>query len=226
MTAPAHIAEPTRHPDPHPGQATAAASTRTSRLLGLVRKLIAFGSELADKLKRNPSPETIRWEATRFGTLNLALILARITRGLQLAAALEAKLALRADRPDPVRATTPRATSPRKPRSPRQKDPHPDLPDLPTAEQIAEHLRSRPLRAVLVELCSDLGIVPADPLWQEVVFAVMDYGGGILPLWKDAMKRTAISNFVSSNVRLVWPKLPQTWELPLPPVAVASTGPP
>ena len=244
MPAPALIAEPPTLPDPPPGPAAdpralaiAPAPTRILRLLGVVRALITFGNHLAETLRANPSAGTIRNIGTRFGTLTVAIILGRITRGLQLAAALEAKLAPRAGRPDPApRATASAPRQPRQPRQPRrpitpigprpQNDANAILAALPTAEEIAERLRTRSLSTVLAEICSDLGIVPADPLWREVV----DAGGPFLAMWKDAMKRTAISNYIPPNVRFVWPKLPSLSDLALAyaerAAARAATGPP
>ena len=111
-------------------------------------------------------------------------MLARITRGLLLAEALQAKLARRVDRPDPVR--TPYASrepsSPRKPRSPRTATQQPNtenslLASLPTTEEIAEQLRTRPVHAVLHEICSNLGIMPSDTLWRDIVDVLTENHG-------------------------------------------------
>lgn len=230
MTAPANTAEPAQHPDPGPDQASAAVpSPRFTRLLGVVRALIVFGQALADKLNGNPSPKTVFPEAGRFGTCNIALILARIARGLQLATALEAKLALRADRPEPERPL--RAPSPRTPRGPRAKTPEPTdadsaSPTLPTAEEIAEKLRRHPVHTVLIEICSDLGLAPADPLWWEVSRVIMEYGGAIAALDKDFSKRSALTKLIPPNVRFVWPDPPQPWQWPPPSAVATATGPP
>ena len=197
--------------------------TRTIRLLGIVRSLITFGRELADKLKRDPSPETIRYAAVRFGPLNIALILERIIHGLRLAVALETKLALRANRPEPVRIPSPTLRKPHSPRpkAPQQKDP--DSTALPTAEDIAQQLRRRPLHAVLLEICSNLGVLPSDPLWWEVTSTL--HTSGFLAFFNDIMKRCTFGNLFPPNVRLIWPKLPQ-WDLRPFSAASASTGPP
>ena len=57
--------------------------SRASGLLGLVRQLIDYGRQLAATLRSNPHP---------FGASDIALILARITRGLLRAEALEARI--------------------------------------------------------------------------------------------------------------------------------------
>ena len=229
MSAAANIAEPACQPDPPQDPAPASvAPTRIAHLLGVVTALIAFGKQLAATLQAHTAAEAPNDIALRFGINSAAFILARITRGLQLAAALETKLAERASRPEAAR--TPCAPSfPRKPRSPRPKAP--PLPDtdpaiLPTAEEIAEKLRRHPAHVLLREICSDLGLLPSDPLYRRVEEAIWDYNGDTFALWKDTRKRTAITNFIPPNVRFVWPKLRQTWEPFVPSVAVVATGPP
>ena len=89
--------------------------SRSASLLGLVRKLIDYGRELAATIRQRviTDPTSVR---CCFGTADVALILARICRGLHRADALEARLLSNADRLD----AAPRgASSPRKPRGPR-----------------------------------------------------------------------------------------------------------
>ena len=88
--------------------------SRSANLLGLVRKLIDYGRELAATIRQraftDPGPVI-----TCFGTADVALILARIARGLHRADALEARLIRNADRLD----AAPRGCLPRKtPRAP------------------------------------------------------------------------------------------------------------
>jgi hypothetical protein len=67
---------------PTPTPATTIEPSRVGRLPDLVRKLVEYGKELAATL-RQPSVTTDLAAATRpFGTRDIALILARITRGL------------------------------------------------------------------------------------------------------------------------------------------------
>ena len=80
-------------PDPKP--------SRASGLLALVRALIDYGRHLATTFRSNPHP---------FGAADIALILARITRGLLRAEALEARIIRNAARLD-TPPTPPRATS-------------------------------------------------------------------------------------------------------------------
>jgi len=82
-------------PVPDPAAGSMREQSRTGRLLGLLRKLIEYGLELACALQQSPAAATLLTVALYFGTRDIALILARITRGLELAGALEAKLVRR-----------------------------------------------------------------------------------------------------------------------------------
>jgi hypothetical protein len=85
-------------PDPKP--------SRASGLLSLVRRLIDYGRQVAITLRTNPRP---------FGTSDIALILARITRGLLLAEALEVRIIRTAARID-AEPAPPRVASHARPR--------------------------------------------------------------------------------------------------------------
>ena len=235
MTAPALIAAPAQTPDPQQDPAPAPQSARTIFLLTVVRALITFGKELSAALQHSAGAAKVPFDvAVRFGTCNIALLIARVTRGLELAAALEAKLTLRAHRSDPVRtAPTRRSLAARKPTGPRANVPGFDsaddvIPAIPTAEEIAAALRRLPLHAVLTQICSDLGLLPSDPLYQEVERAIMDANRAPIALGKDVRKRVAlgIRNFIAPDLRFVWPKLPPLSDLLRPPATAAATGPP
>ena len=73
-------------PDPHQDHAGVVAATpsRSSRLLGLVRKLIDYGFELANTLRQRAAVNNVGAMARPFGTTDLAMIFARITCGLRL----------------------------------------------------------------------------------------------------------------------------------------------
>jgi hypothetical protein len=234
----AHKPDPATDPR---APAIAPAPTRILRLLGVVRALITFGNHVAATLKANPCAETVRNIGGRFGAFDIALILARITRGLRLAQALEAIFAPHADRPDPTPRTpgSAAASAPRQPRRP--VTPKPALPEdsaesilaaLPSAEEIAEQLRSRPVHVVLTDICNDLGIRMSDPLWHDIEQVLMDYNGSDLPLWKEHWKRfnATLNHFIPPNVRFVWPTLPSLDDLALAhaerAAARAATGPP
>src|SRR5271166_838620 len=144
MSAPPATAAQTTRPDPHQDRpvTVAEAHRSTGFLLGLVHKLIDFGKQLAATLQQR-APATNRLAVPRYpGTIDVGLILARITCGLQRAGALEARLLLRRPRQDEARPAPTNAPSPRKPRPAQPAarpavDDDPGLARLPTVEEIA-----------------------------------------------------------------------------------------
>src|SRR5689334_1589258 len=94
--------------------------TRVMRLFMLVGKLAIYAKELAEALRQQGIDALASYPA-RFGTGDVALILARIERGLHLAIALSGRLMLHGSlHADPK----PRASSAR--RTPRPPAPHSD----------------------------------------------------------------------------------------------------
>jgi hypothetical protein len=156
--------------------------SRSGLLLGLIRKLIDYGRELATTIRQRVAADPIFAKA-RFGTTDLAVIFARIAHGLHLADALEARVlrcAARLDaKPAPGRARS-AARAPAAPRVAAEADPR--LAHLPTAEQIAAEIRRRPIGAVIADICRDLGINGSHPLWREVHHAMLRHGGSFVAL--------------------------------------------
>jgi hypothetical protein len=68
-------------------------------LLDLVRRLIDYGKDLAATLQQR-NADNPYFAPMNFGTCDLALILARIIRGVQRAAALQERLTSLAARPE------------------------------------------------------------------------------------------------------------------------------
>ena len=99
-------------PDPAP------QSTRSFGLLVLVRALIDYGRELTATLRQHGTT-ALGFSVRHFGTDDVALILARITHGLHLAAALELRITATAPRldADPKPHRTPAHSAPRAPRT-------------------------------------------------------------------------------------------------------------
>jgi hypothetical protein len=182
--------------------------SRSGRLLSLVRQLIDFGKQLAATLRSNPHP---------FGTGDIALILARITRGLLRAEALEARIIHTAARLD---------AEPARPRAPCHRSPSTRLAEagsapelcLPTPEQIAAEVRRRPIGAVIADICRDLGIGPDHPLWRELSDLIIYYGGNLANLVKDILSRAR------QRRASLWPPVPPAPSPQSP--APAGTGPP
>ena len=219
---------------PRPDTARDARPTRDpGGLIALVRALTTFGRGLLVTLRsRNQSAPPFD-AACRFGTLNLALILARLTRGIMIAQALEARLLRRRPRiappaPRPIPAT-PAPARPRRPRA-RQPDEAAELLGrLPTAEEIAARIRRRAIGAVFVDICRDLGIDTQHPLWRDISQAITRNGGNmvkLLLLWADRLPaleeitrqpQTAPPDDASpADPRLVDPLLAET-PMPRPP---------
>jgi hypothetical protein len=163
---------------------TAPKPNRLSGLLALVRQLIDYGRHLATTFRNNPHP---------LGAGDISEILARITRGLLRAEALEARLIRSAARPDaapappraPSRRRSPPARAAAQPTDPTQTP----LGNLPTPEQIAAEVRRRPIGAVIADICRDLGIMPSHPLWRELQLVIIRHGGSLARLAKDILDR-------------------------------------
>ena len=200
MDAPPSLPVLSPRPDPQPDRPTAGAPPRISGLLGLIRRLIDYGTKLATAL-RHPAagPNAPAATRTAFGTGNIALILASITRGLLRATALEERLTRRAASGKDLGTSPTRAPSPRKPRAaqpaaarPVTQADAPDVARLPTAKDIAADIRRRPIGAVIADICHDLGIVPGQvdrALWDELVLAMVGYGGSIARFHKTMFQR-------------------------------------
>lgn len=177
-------AAPTTQPDTQP--------SRSGRLLALVRKLIDYGRELAATVRQRVAADAV-FARTSFGTADLAVILARIARGLQLAQALEARVLSRAAALD--KGPKPRSArsepTPRPSASPPAEAAEARLAQLPTAEQIAAEVRRRPITAVIADIYRDLGILPSHPLWRELQQAMFEFGGSLARLLCDILDRVA-----------------------------------
>jgi hypothetical protein len=207
----------------------APTPSRTGTLLGLVRKLIDYGRELAATLREHGLGPRPADTARPFGTIVLTLILARIARGLLRATALEARLlrdgprldAPRQPRPRhcPAATAQPRTTDPRPQPTPRPDDDATLLASPPTPEQIDAEIRRRPIGAVLADICRDLGILPSHPLWSELHLAITRERGNWARLAIDTIHR------VLRLARERWSAALEPAELPASPIP-GCTGPP
>jgi hypothetical protein len=214
--------------DPHQDQpaAAAAAASRTGHLLSLVRFLIGYGKQLATTLQQRTATTDLSGIIRNFGTIDIADIIARITRGLLRAAALEAKLDQRLARQQAAAANL-TAASCREPRAARPANrsasppEDPGIAHLPTPEAIAAEIRRRPIGAVIADIIRDLGIVPSDPRWREIAGAVLEHGGNLSALFKDTCHRVSVFIFNPPAGGHPAGVLP-----PLPPWLASATGPP
>jgi hypothetical protein len=192
MTKTQTHADRTSQPDPNRAGTGMATPAEVGRLLSLVRRLIEYGQTLVLTLQQRPLGPGFVDIAAGFGTLDVAVIIARIVCGLRRAVALEDRLRKRAASgrdfalaPVPSPSATPgKPGKPRKPRAqqppPRQHAPAPD--GLPTVAQLAAEIRHRPVGAVFEDICHELGILPGDidrPLWDEIFHAITYFGGNL-----------------------------------------------
>jgi hypothetical protein len=236
MSAAAQPPGPTTDPDPPRAAPTMPAGL--GRVLSLVRRLIDYGKQLAGTVQQRAAAPGFALFAKPFGTADLAAILARITNGLRRAAALEARLCQRAARgrdltPSPIRL--PAARGPRRARQSAppdaQQEPQPAnhtedprLARLPTEAEIAAEVRRRPVGAVIVDICHDLGIMPGQfdrASWDELCEAIIAYGGSLSGFLGKLNRR--LFDFGSSShadrADPPWPAAP-------PRFPAAATGPP
>ena len=229
-------------PDPAAdrSQANAPAPRGIACFLILLRWIIGYGQELATALREGTIGSEFERVVWRYRTSDLTTILARIQRGLMLAAGLQDRLVQRAATgrdltPAPYRYPQPgtrRQGNSQRRRAPRQTNII-DLPldRLPTAEQIASELRRRPAGAVLVDICRDLGIHPGDlpPELREALHTIVRrYGGCMVVLMfkemgDDLRRRIAAEMQRAKDARAaVAPAPTPEFSTGPPPLAVAA----
>ena len=200
MSAAAQLPDPT--PDPDPPRADAPVPAALNRVLGVLRTLISYGKHLATTIQQRATAPGFALFAKPFGTADTATILARITAGLRRAAALEATLNQRAARgqdltPSPLRMPAASTRRPARQIAPSDAQPaapteDPRLTRLPTEQEIAAEVRRRPVGAVIVDICRDLGIMPGQfdrAFWDELSHAIIAYGGSLAGYFTTLNKR-------------------------------------
>jgi hypothetical protein len=109
---------------------------------------------------------------------------------------------------------------------PRPADPaeDPRLARLPTEEEIAAEVRRRPVGAVIVDICCDLGIAPGHldaEFWGEIRHAIMMYGGSLASFVQDLDDRL-FAFFTGGHSDRADPG----WPTPPPLLRTPATGPP
>jgi hypothetical protein len=169
-------------------------SSPSGKLRSLIRKLIDCARGCLHALQ-HPAPAAP--PALPPGIVTL--LIARLTRGLARATALEARVAELAPRLDrPAREEAPAAaaavaaaslsetpapaaqeSAARTRKKPRAAGAAPAslAAAIPSAEQIAAEVRRRPIGEVLADICADIGITCTHPLWPELQEAIVAYGG-------------------------------------------------
>ena len=189
------------HPDPDRVVSARPDPAGMGKILHLLRTLSAYGKNLVEKLRQEDDLDDLPWYAfltSLFGTTNPALITVVVIRGLLRAAVLQARLSSALARgsdsllPIHVREGSlvrePRRRQPRAagwtiPQGWPTGDPSLEREPAPEEEMFAEIAardRDRPIGAILLDICLDLGIVPAlmDPAtWDELRLTIALYGG-------------------------------------------------
>ena len=178
-------------PAPQPGQPTRARTEprRIVRVITIVRWLIGYGTLLLTAVREHPTEPLAQSIAYWCHTPDLGVLLRRLTRGLMRAAALEAWLRERAasgrdlrETPMRWRSGKPRSAPPDAPRGGHAK-PAPwwqDPDHVPTQEEAAAEVRTRPEGAVISDICDDLRFLDCEydyATWHELKDAIDRYGG-------------------------------------------------
>ena len=187
-------------PSPKTSQAQIAPAA-TIRVLTFVRLLIGRGQQLVAAMQRcAEDPAMVEFAWLRFCSRNIPKILARLAYGLQLAAALEARLLWRASRglDMPKRRVRPRTQKSGLPVSSAKPAPQKRVSDdaIPTARQIAAMVRRRGAGAVIVEICRAFALGPGQLTSEQrkdLLEIVETYGGTYSDLIQFFMHRSHIT---------------------------------
>ncbi len=123
--------------------------------------------------------------------------------------------------PRPARQVAPPDAQPEPQRADPAEDPR--LARLPTEQEIAAEVRRRPVGAVIVNICRDLGIAPGHldrAFWDELSHAIIMYGGSLAGFLGNLHKRLfAFAPAPSDRPESGWPAAP-------PRLPALATGPP
>lgn len=79
--------------------------------------------------------------------------------------------------------------------------PNPVSLGLPTREQIATEVRSRPIGAVIANICREVGILPSHPPWRDLQLEIVREDGNLAALVSDLTRwafRTLAQNWPAS----------------------------
>ena len=195
-------------PDPHQDRPGDAVPKNIAQLLYVVRILLEFGRHLAATLESRAARPGFSLIARPFGTANLPVILAHLTRGIMRAIALESLLLKRAATGRDLEIKPPRLPSPRNTArtygsveqqsdqmiAERAEHDGPIDPGrLPTMKEIEAEVLSRPPGRTIADICRDLGVISAfctRDFWDAVMLALACYDGSMLTLLEDMQDRS------------------------------------
>lgn len=195
-------------------------------VLMILHFLLAYGRHLSETLEQRATQRGFPLIARYFGTAQVQFILARISRGILRAMALERVLLARAGRgrdlgesrkprAKPQAAQNPaEADKQKKSRPPRQPDPDAplDLANRPTIEQLEAQIRRRPVGRTLADICCDLGISSTlcDSRFGTVIYNAITWNrGNFVKYFREIRKReVAFLNELDQDrsFRFDWPE--------------------
>ena len=196
-------------------------------VLGLLHILLAYGNHLLATLERRATQRSFATIAQCFGTARLPVILARLTRGIRRAMALQRVLLARAacgndlvpEPPAPYRPSRERSSAAAEGCQRQTSDPavrpdpkeHTDLDTIPTIAQLEAEIRDQSVGRVIADICRDLGVSPfrCEQRFAAALHdAITRYGGDHLDYCGDMLSRTvdlAAELAETRNPDLDWP---------------------
>ena len=222
-----------RQPDPQ-DQAGPRTPSRFRRMLTVVRKIIGIGKWFAVKLQHPSSRHDPGVLELRFGTSNIGLILRSLIRGLHRATVLEARLVDLSEKepwrkPGWDRIPPPRR-EPREPRDPsspaRQPAQRVSFEGLSELERIAAEASHRPIASVVMQICSELGIIPGDlgRTGYQLLDVLAEFGAGLNRYLKTFVARAKPRSVIPSTAAAAPGQVPR--QAPAPDGIPDGTGPP
>lgn len=201
-------------PDPPQVARTRPVPQHIADTLTLLHVLLVYGRHLALTLEIRAAAGRFAVIAEFFGTARLAVIRARLARGLLRVQALQHVLLARARRgrdlvwlkplqprprkPDAARppARDPQAAPPPPRPAPLRRRPDPDAPpdpdNLPTLAQLEAQIRRRPIGRSIADICRDFGVAPSlcdRPFWVALFDTLTWYRGNMTRLALDFRHR-------------------------------------
>src|SRR5487761_2365822 len=179
-------------PDPSQDRLTKPMPEGIAAILVIVRILLEYGRHLTDTLEHRAAARSFSVIAQFFGTARLPAILARLSRGILRAMALESVLLARAARGrdlvvfQPRWRAEPSAPPPAPQPAAEQKPPKPvraELPEFPTLEQLQADIRRRPIGHAIADICRDLGVSPSlcESRFNTVLYQAIAWYRGNFP---------------------------------------------
>jgi len=190
---------------------------RLVALLNVVRVLLGHGRRLVETATAGATSPPFATVAAVLGTYDLAVILARVKRGLLRLIALERYLLARAEKGRDIALVTPRERTPASPpeepqpaRTPvlRRRPFDPDALHIPTLQELEAEVRRRPLGRTIAYICMDLAVIPGfctGDFWNDIFHTLQDYGGSLTTLY-------AVRGRREKAFRHERDRRPETWD--------------